>query len=217
LEESKAMKKTYIEQDRIPKKICQNCLNRLHKACSARFLNASKSCECASKFFHDDSGWQLTKTQYNKLHRIKKEKKSKTGKQIESSINKRLDKICQELCRYIIKERAGWKCQLAGKDSIRCSTGNPKEIMQWAHIITRGASKALKFDLQNALCLCSGHHKYYTHRPERWFSIIQSFYPELWMHCSKLKWLDIPTPFSYVDTIKHLTEEASKISKGIKL
>ena len=202
------MKKTYLETGRVPKNICSNCLNRLHKGCTHTM------CDCFNSN-HNDSSWQLTKTQYNKLHKIKKPKKIKTGKQIERSINKRLDAICQELCRLIIKERAHWKCQVAGKDHVRCSQGKPKEIMQWAHIITRGASKTLKFDLMNALCICSGHHKYYTHQVTQWNELIEKLYPMLWAHCNELKWDKTPKSFSYPSTLKYLTEEANKLKKGM--
>lgn len=211
------LKKTYLEQSKVPKVICQNCLNRLHKLCCDRFAEDSTHCDCNSKFGHIDYSWQLTKTQYNRLHKIKKVKRTKTGKQIERSINKRLDAIAQDLCRYIVKERAGWQCQLAGKDNIHCSQGKPKEIMQWAHIITRGASKTLKFLLDNGLCICSGHHKYYTHQVTLWNELIAKLFPRQWNIVNELKWKKTPTDFSYIDTIKNLTLEASKLKRGIKL
>ena len=221
------MKKTYIERSKIPEKICQNCLNRLHKGCTNGKYIAVENikipgietfeilsiCDCAKIYNHNDSTWQLTKTQYSKLHKIKKVKHIKSGIRIQQSLNKRLDIIAQELCRYIVKQRVEWHCQLASKDDVNCS-GTSREFMQWAHIATRSLSKTAKFDTQNALCLCSGHHKYYTHKPILWDAIIQKYFPEQWQHVQEIKWRKTAKNFSYVETITRLKVEAEALKKG---
>jgi hypothetical protein len=217
------VKKRYLEASKLPKFICPNCINRMHKGCTGgKFTNVTVEklsvCDCKEDFNHDDSAWQLSKAQYNKLHKVKKEKRHhKTPKQIERGIEKRLDLVAQELCRFIIKERAGWKCQLAGKDNVRCSQGNPKDIMQWAHIVSRGVSKPLKYDLDNALCLCSGHHKYYTHRPDLWRKIVEKHFPKLWDKVNAAKWTVSSEGFSYVVRVSELRDIVNKMRKGIEL
>lgn len=65
-------------------------------------------------------------------------------------------------------------CQLKGKDNINCGG-----YLQTAHIITRGAH-AIRWNPLNALCICQGHHVYYTHHPREWEEMIQKYFPENW-------------------------------------
>jgi len=71
-------------------------------------------------------------------------------------------KDCDMLWAFIIKARAGWRCELAGKDSVRCT-----DVMQAAHLYTRGVPK-IRHDLRNGRCTCSGHHSYYTFNEHEW-------------------------------------------------
>jgi len=79
---------------------------------------------------------------------------------------RKLDKI------FSLKVREIGRCEFMGKDTISCS-----KQLQCAHIIGRGR-KVIRWDLQNALCICSGHHVYYTNNPERWRNMLMNFYPE---------------------------------------
>ena len=70
--------------------------------------------------------------------------------------------------------RAKGYCELAGKDTINCGGG-----LQCAHIETRGAH-AIRWSFENALCLCAGHHVYYTNHPRFWDLIVEEVFPDKW-------------------------------------
>lgn len=67
--------------------------------------------------------------------------------------------------------RARGRCELAGKDKVTCNG-----TLQWAHIVGR-ANRRLRWEAYNALCLCAGHHIYYTHHPWEWYEIIRAQFP----------------------------------------
>jgi len=79
---------------------------------------------------------------------------------------------------YIRKSRG--TCQAAGKDTVKCGG-----YLQCAHIITRARS-IIRYDENNALCLCAGHHAYYTNNPYEWFEIFipKNFFLE-WMYVKR--------------------------------
>lgn len=68
--------------------------------------------------------------------------------------------------------RARGVCELGGVDKVRCGGG-----FQWAHIVGR-SNYRLRWELWNALCLCAGHHVYYTHHPWEWQELIREHFPE---------------------------------------
>jgi hypothetical protein len=162
---------------------------------------------------HNDSEWRVTKAVFDRATRDPLKKKVKKVNP-QRKLVKRIDLTLQALCRFIVKERAGWKCELAGRDAVSCSSSR-KEDMQWAHLITRGASKTLKYDTQNAACLCSGHHKFYTHRNDLWKDICDEMWPERWEHSNNLKWAKTPAEFSYTETLARVSLEASQLKKGV--
>lgn len=53
-------------------------------------------------------------------------------------------------------------CEAAGWDSVRC--GGP---LQTAHIVRR-MYLSVRWDEDNAFCLCAAHHSYFTYRPLAW-------------------------------------------------
>lgn len=67
-------------------------------------------------------------------------------------------------------------CQAAKLDNVQCGGS-----LQCAHIISR-TNKRLRYDENNALCLCSGHHRYYTTHAAEWFwhFIPENFIKEFW-------------------------------------
>lgn len=67
--------------------------------------------------------------------------------------------IADELFAKIV--RSAGKC-------FKC--GNTYNL-QCAHIISRGYF-GTRYDFDNALCLCSGHHVWYTHHPLEWEDFI---------------------------------------------
>lgn len=65
------------------------------------------------------------------------------------------DRLCGDLVR------ARGICESDG-DGIR--HGGP---LQWCHGFTRSRQNT-RWDLANGFCMCAGHHKFYTHNPDRW-------------------------------------------------
>lgn len=72
---------------------------------------------------------------------------------------KELIKICDELCRQIVKIRDGGKCQVCGKKEVHV-----------AHIYSKGANPSLRFNPLNLVLLCPKHHLYWAHRSPIEFS-----------------------------------------------
>lgn len=93
-------------------------------------------------------------------------------------------KICDELWSAVVRIRDGFKCRLAGKYHIRCTS-----VMQGAHLITRG-SHAIRHDLRNGRCLCTGHHSYFTHNGEAWVDVCKNEWWDDFNALSVLKWLN---------------------------
>jgi len=120
---------------------------------------------------------------------------------------KRLKAKCDKLWSETIKERAGWKCELAGKDNVKCTN-----VMQGAHLITRNVL-ALRHDLRNGRCLCSGHHSYYTFRPDLWADICDEIWREDWRDMNRRKRGANKTDLNL--TFIYLLQEYEKIT-GIK-
>jgi 5-methylcytosine-specific restriction endonuclease McrA len=69
-------------------------------------------------------------------------------------------KVADELFSKVVRLRDQY-CQ-------RCGTPNN---LQCAHIITR-SYPLTRFDEANAMALCAGCHKYFTHRPLEWIDYV---------------------------------------------
>jgi len=92
----------------------------------------------------------MLKMEFNTLS-----KKNQLNLIIGSSKRKKYLKIkCLKLWAAIVKERAGYKCEFPG-----CSKSSKYGYkMDAHHFISRGASVALKYDVENGVCLCFIHH-----------------------------------------------------------
>jgi hypothetical protein len=77
-----------------------------------------------------------------------------------------LKKQADSLWSLVIKKRDNYRCQLAGKDHLKCK-GN----LQSAHIISR-TKLSIRYNLCNGRCLCQAHHTYYTFRSSEWIQIV---------------------------------------------
>ena len=66
---------------------------------------------------------------------------------------KTLKKQCDDLWSAKVKERAGGKCEMCGKDT----------YIQAHHIIPR-TCYATRYDLENGVALCRKHHLYWAHK-----------------------------------------------------
>jgi hypothetical protein len=87
---------------------------------------------------------------------------------------KTLKKKCDKLFSLTVRKHG--RCQFFGLDKVHCS-----KVLQCAHIETRGISR-LRFDQQNALCLCSGHHWYYTNHPKDFDAMVEEYFPSQWKY-----------------------------------
>ena len=68
--------------------------------------------------------------------------------------NKSLKKYCDTLWSKLIKERAGYKCEI-------CQRGGR---LNSHHIYSRRYMN-LRYDIENGVCLCVKHHMIAHHRP----------------------------------------------------
>lgn len=75
----------------------------------------------------------------------------KPKKPTATALSKKLDKIVGQIIR----------------SKGRCERCGSTEMLQWCHIITRGA-KSIRWDLDNAFCLCHKCHYMFTNNPEKW-------------------------------------------------
>ena len=64
--------------------------------------------------------------------------------------------------------------------------------LQCAHIISRGY-KAVRYNPENALCLCQKCHFFYTYKPIEWEDLIKQKLPGRWEKLRKLA-LDYQKP-----------------------
>ena len=91
----------------------------------------------------------------------------------KKTLKKKADLLFSKMVR-----RVG-KCELEGKDSVTCNG-----VLQCMHIIGR-SNHHLRWDTQNALCGCQGHHMYYTNHPWEFQEMIKVFYPERYEYLNK--------------------------------
>lgn len=89
-----------------------------------------------------------------------------TGRALITKWRKKADDSMGKLIRSI-----GF-CQAKGLDSINCGG-----MLQWCHIITR-SNYRLRHEFYNSLCMCSGHHVYYTNHPWEWREFIEHNFPK---------------------------------------
>lgn len=77
---------------------------------------------------------------------------------------------CDELWSKIIRLRDR-QCLLRGKDRIRCGG-----VLQGMHIKTRG-NWGIRYDLENGIGGCQGHHTYYTYHDAEWNKLVEKLMP----------------------------------------
>jgi hypothetical protein len=73
-------------------------------------------------------------------------------------------KLADKYFSLLIRHRG--HCEAAGFDGIHCGGS-----LQCAHIVGR-ANKRLRYDEKNALCLCAGHHYWYTNHNADWYWVL---------------------------------------------
>jgi hypothetical protein len=62
---------------------------------------------------------------------------------------------CDTWCSKVVRQKANYTCEYCGKQDSR---------MECCHIHGRRA-KSVRWSLDNLLCLCSHHHRYFTENP----------------------------------------------------
>jgi hypothetical protein len=82
-------------------------------------------------------------------------------------------KLADQLFSRIVRSRD--YCQASG-DGVQCGG-----MYQCAHLEGR-RKYALRWDEMNALCLCAGHHRFYSSFPLAWSSFLQERFPEQYAH-----------------------------------
>lgn len=92
---------------------------------------------------------------------------------------KAIKKRCDVAFSLVVRKHG--VCQFKGLDEVHCST-----VLQCAHIETRGSLR-LRFEQQNALCLCSGHHWYYTNNPRAFNELVAEYFPSQWKYVQEHK------------------------------
>jgi len=76
------------------------------------------------------------------------------------NVTKKLDSLFSQYIRSI-------------GECFRCQS---QKNLQCAHIWTRGY-KQIRWNPENALCLCQGCHLYFTHHPIEWQDFIEEHFP----------------------------------------
>lgn len=85
------------------------------------------------------------------------------------------------LWSFNVRARAGFSCELAGRDHLACKGG-----VQAAHIVSRMV-RATRLDVTNGRSLCAAHHVYYTHRPEAWAEVCLLLWEQDWRRAIEAK------------------------------
>jgi hypothetical protein len=92
---------------------------------------------------------------------------------------KAIKKRCDTAFSLLIRRHG--KCQFAGLDKVHCGG-----ILNCAHIESRGNLR-LRFDQQNALCICARHHVYSTYHPTAFNDLVAEFFPSQWKYVQEHK------------------------------
>lgn len=111
--------------------------------------------------FLSENAWNYMGHKRGKPLKLKFPKPKKFNK---TRAKRHLDKL------FSLKVREHRICALWNVDGIKCSS-----VLQCAHVIGR-ANLYLRWNKLNALCICSGHHVYYTYHPEAWRELMQRWY-----------------------------------------
>jgi hypothetical protein len=121
--------------------------------------------------------------------------KKKPAKRARRNYSAQADRLCGALVR------ARGECEAEGEH-----TGP----LQWAHGFSR-SYRAVRWDLRNGFCLCSGHHFFFTNHPLEW----DNWLHEKWGTVQYLRMRGLavgglkPDLPSLVESLKALTKEAA--------
>jgi hypothetical protein len=82
----------------------------------------------------------------------------------KSSIKKNIRKLKKELMALWtqkVKERAGYRCEYCGVEDKEIKENGKPVVLNAHHLVSRSVrNSALKFNIDNGICLCTDHHKF---------------------------------------------------------
>jgi len=143
------------------------------------------------KFLNAHGAVQHAQHRNNMKSRKKRKKRKLTSLPV---ITRRLFRLASQCCR----EKANFHCEICGmqRGDKHPNTGK-KQRVEAHHIMSRSnKDSALKFDLNNLICLCTSCHKtgqFSAHKHAVWFAE--------WLRCNK------PTQYAWV--LEHSNDTAN--------
>ncbi len=87
---------------------------------------------------------------------------------------RRLSRKCLKLRALVVKMRAGNVCEIGQWTGTACSAGSLNDH----HIENYRTNKVLRFEPDNGLCCCPGHHKYYIDSVHKSFITLYEYMKE---------------------------------------
>lgn len=128
---------------------------------------------------------------------IKKRKLRKTIPRIRKNPLSKLKRIADKLAGDICRSKG--YCEAKGYGTFKCTNR-----LQWCHIFSRRYQR-LRWLPQNALCMCSSHHVYFTYNPNEWVKFLMDKYNDTyqWLYQQKESYVKIDRMF-LERTIKEL-------------
>jgi len=114
----------------------------------------------------------------------------KVKKVKRSTLKNKADKLMS------LKVRSIGYCQARIFTKVKCGGS-----LQDCHIIGR-ANMRLRYDPANHLCLCGGHHVWFTNNPEAWRTFIELYWTSVWNYLLKHK--EEKVKVDYEDVIARL-------------
>ena len=83
----------------------------------------------------------------------------------------KLQKQCDILFSILV--RSVRRCEASQYTKVHCGGQ-----LQCAHIISR-SNRRLRWDTMNAICMCAGHHRYFTTKSEAWYwDFLPKYFPD---------------------------------------
>ena len=120
---------------------------------------------------------------------------SKLSKKISKSA---LKKKCDKLFSQIIRSKGF--CEFKGKDKVKCSS-----VLNTMHIFSR-TNLRLRWDENNVICGCAGHHRYYTTNNFEFIEAVMKWWPEKYRYIQKHKNETDQEPLEYYQRLRHQEE-----------
>ena len=91
-----------------------------------------------------------------------------------------------------LRTREAGYCEAHVFDKVKCGG-----FLQDCHIIGR-ANMRLRYDPFNHVCMCSGHHVWFTNNPEAWREFIEKEWPDTWKYLQTVRNEKVKTDFEKV-------------------